>query len=340
LVPDLHAVIIDPAFLGDTVFDGPLARALKRRHPAGRVGLVVRPPSDRIARRLLHVDRVHVFDKRGADRGWRGLKRLAAELAAEGYQEAYIPHPSLRSVLLARLAGIPRRVGATQGTFAGLWLTERHPSTGTFVTDRLGLLGPDVQGVDLQSLSGLMRRPPPDPTSGPQRIGLCLGSEWATKRWPIARVAELCRALDPSRHRLVLLGAPWESPLFQALREAAPEALASAEDQTQGDLDGLIDALGTCRVVLGGDTGPVHLARALGIPVVALFGPTSEARHAFEAQDQVLFERIDCRPCSPHGHDRCPLGHHRCLVDLSGERVRGAVIRALEHANPARGDRV
>lgn len=337
MVPELRAVIIDPAFLGDTIFDGPLARALKRRHPTGRVGLVVRPPSDRIARRLVDVDRVHVYDKRGADRGWRGLKRVAKELAGEGYQEAYIPHPSLRSVLLARLARIPHRIGATQGPVARWWLTESHRPSGSFVGDRLSLLGPQGQDVDLTSLFGLITRGPADPPGERQRIGLCLGSEWATKRWPVARVAELCRALDPAKHQLVLLGAPWEAPLYQALRELAPEALATAEDQTQGDLDHLIDALGRCQVVVGGDTGPVHLARALGIPVVALFGPTSEARHDFQAQDQVLYQPVDCRPCSPHGHQRCPLGHHRCLADLSGERVHGAVLRALAPLSLARG---
>lgn len=338
MATDLRAVIIDPAFLGDTVFDGPLARALKLRHPSGKVGLVVRPPSDRIARRLVDVDQVHVFDKRGADRGWRGLRRVAGELAAEGYQEAYIPHPSVRSVLLARLARIPRRIGGPQGAIAGWGLTERHPPTGSFVGDRLRLLGPQPQGLDLQSLSGLLVRPPPDPAAPHRRIGLCLGSEWATKRWPIERVAEFCQALDLNRDRLVLLGAPWEAPLYQALREHAPQALATADDQTQGDLDRLIDALGSCQVVVGGDTGPVHLARALGVPVVILFGPTSEARHTFESQDQVLFHPIDCRPCSPHGHERCPLGHHRCLVDLSADRVHGAVVRALA-AEAARRDR-
>lgn len=334
----VRAVIIDPAFLGDTVFDGPLVRALKHRHPSGTVGLVVRPPADRVARRIRGVDRVHVFDKRGRDRGLGGLWRMARELRGEAYTLAYIPHPSLRSVLLAVWAGIPRRIGGPQGFFGRLGLTEHRGAwTGSFVEDRLALLGQGSQPDEMKSISGVIDGPAGDPPAGPARIGLCLGSEWATKRWPIERAAEWCRSLDPTRHRLVLLGAPWEAPLYQALRRAAPEALVSAEDRTGGSLDDLLDALPTCQVVVGGDTGPLHIARAMGIPVVALFGPTSDRLHRFRAEDQVLTVELPCRPCSAHGGKRCPLGHHRCLAELSGDRVHGAVTRILGPSPGAKG---
>ena len=83
----MRAVLIDPAFLGDVVFDGPFARAFKALHPEGELGIVVRPPADAVARRLLGVDRVHVFDKRGAHRGLSGLSRVARELAAHRYDD-------------------------------------------------------------------------------------------------------------------------------------------------------------------------------------------------------------------------------------------------------------
>src|SRR5687768_15414714 len=103
------AVIIDPAFLGDVVFDAPLVRALTTKNPSCKIGLVVRPPADAIARAIPGVNRVHIFDKRKKDRGWSGLSRMAQELAEENYQLALIPHPSVRSTLLARLARMPDR---------------------------------------------------------------------------------------------------------------------------------------------------------------------------------------------------------------------------------------
>ena len=111
-------VILDPAFLGDVVFDGPLVRALHAADPSVRVGLLVRPPADAIARRIVGVDRVHCYDKYRADRGLAGLRRIAAELAEARYDTALIPHPSARTTLLARWAGIPRRVGNAASIFS------------------------------------------------------------------------------------------------------------------------------------------------------------------------------------------------------------------------------
>jgi heptosyltransferase-2 len=326
------SVIIDPAYLGDVVFDGPLARALKRRGLAVRVGLVVRPPAEAVARRLVDVDRVHVFDKKRRDRGLAGLARLAEELAREGYDQALIPHPSLRSSLLAHASGIPWRIGSTPGWLARWPLDERRPShpRDTFVGARLRLVDPSLAGrAEEEALAGVMARRELRPAGGRPRVGLVLGSEWATKRWPPARAAELVRGLAARGASVVLLGASWERPLFAELLALGPEFEASLEDRLGGSVDALIEGIEGCDVLVAGDTGPLHIARALGLPVVGLFGPTPAERHAFAALDRVLAVELPCRPCSAHGHQRCPLGHHRCMEELTGAAVEGPVAAAL-----------
>lgn len=330
------AVIIDPAFLGDVVFDAPLVRALKARNPGCRVGLVVRPPADVIARRMTGVDAVHVFDKRGSDRGIAGLRRVARQLAEIGYEAAYVPHPSPRSALLARLARIPARVGAARSVSRWLFTRRVEPDErDTFPGARLRLLDPALAGDEAaESLQGGLRGGR-DPQHGSRhaRIGLVLGSAWETKRWPVESAADLARALDPDRHRLVLLGSAAERPLFDALLALARgPILDAAEDRVGCGVDELLDALAGCAVVVGGDTGPIHAARALGVPTVALFGPTPEARHRFDTRDAVLTVPLECRPCSAHGDRRCPLGHHRCMRELDPGRVRAALERALDPA--------
>ncbi len=321
------AVVVDPAFVGDVVFDGPLVRALVAEGFT-RVGIVVRPPADAVARRLRGVDRVHVFDKRGRDRGLGGLRRLAAELAQADYALAVVPHPSVRSSLLVWLAGVPSRVGDA-GPPASWFLSRRVQGTGGagFVERRLALLGEAAADV---GLAGCLRATPHS-ASGRVRIGLALGSAWETKRWPAARAAELARALDPERVQLVWIGAPWERELFDAVGALDPgPAWSAAEDALHPSLETMIDTIASCAVLVAGDTGPLHLARALGVPVAALFGPTDEALHHFGARDRVLTVSIDCRPCSPHGHRRCPLGHHRCLDTLGGDRVASSLGPILE----------
>ena len=106
----VRALLVHPAFLGDTVFLGPATRALKARWPRGRVAVVVTPRGAPVARLLPGVDEVVVFDKRGADSGAGGLWRLASRLRGR-FDLALVPHYSARSGLLAWLAGVPRRLG-------------------------------------------------------------------------------------------------------------------------------------------------------------------------------------------------------------------------------------
>jgi heptosyltransferase II len=352
------AVIIDPAFLGDVVFDGPLVRALREQNPNCKIGLVVRPPADAIAKAMPGVTKVHVFDKKRKDKGWAGLRRLAAELAAENYEVALIPHPSIRSTLLAYLSKIPDRRGTTKGFLAKLFLTKNYPekSTDTFITQRLRLLAPNPSEISLEGTldfsktklspkipyasndqaeihsTGKMNSPHAPPgeilsRSSKPKVGLVLGSQWPTKRWSPERAAEFVRGFDRTRADLILIGAEDERPLFDALGP-----IEGAVDAIGGTVDDLLATIAACDVLIAGDTGPLHIARAFGIPVIALFGPTPETKHHFEPTDHLLTVDLSCRPCSPHGDRTCPEGHHRCMRDLQATRVLAALHKTLDGA--------
>jgi heptosyltransferase II len=323
-----RVVVIDPAFVGDTVFDAVLIRELRRRDPGAHLGLVVRPPSHLVAQRVFGLDRVHVFDKRGADRGLAGLRRVAEELRSERYEEALIPHPSIRSVLLARLADIRERTGIA--TAPARWLLTRPiDARGLGLVDRrLALLRAPAAS---SAIAGALEKRSSD-RDGPPRIGLVIGSAWATKRWPMAHAAELIGSL--SGFTIVLLGGPSDRALLDELRAIAPRDVERVIDAVGGTIEELTSQIEACDVVVAGDTGPLHIARALGVPVVALFGPTPVEAHVFAATDAVLTVDLACRPCHPHGPAKCPEGHHRCMRDLSAGRVRGAIERVLEERDP------
>jgi len=342
-------VIIDPAFLGDAVFSGPLVRSLKRAG-ARAVGLVVRPPADAIAQAMSGLDEVHVFDKYGRDRGPSGLRRIARELERTAYDIALVPHPSARSALLARMARIPVRIGAGRGPRAALFTRRLRPiePQETFVDFRLRIGGFDTLRPDDRQLSGVLSAPSRTDDVGREvddavretdgggrktddagrRIGLVLGSNYATKRWSPENAAVFVANLEDAG-RLVLLGTEEERPLFDAIEAAPADALDSSEDRLGEDVASLVKTIAGLDLLVSGDTGPLHIARALGVPVVALFGPTPADRHSFGTADQVLSTGIECQPCGPHGHDRCPLGHHRCMTELTGESVASATSRIV-----------
>jgi ADP-heptose:LPS heptosyltransferase len=317
-------VILDPAFLGDVVFDGPLVRALHAADPLLRVGMLVRPPADAIARLIVGVDSVHRYDKYRADRGLAGLRRMAAELAEARYDTALIPHPSARTTLLARWAGIPRRIG-NAGWPARLWLTDPRPTNpgDTHIRARLRLLDSQAN-PDLYGTMTRRHRPPP----GARRIALALGANWATKRWPPERAAHLAQRLADAGHVLVLVGSAAERTLADELRRYLRPG-TPVVDAMGGSIEELLEQLARCHLVVGGDTGPVHAARALGLPAVMLFGPTPEAAHDLGPTDVVVTVSLPCRPCDAHGPARCPLVHHRCMRDLDVEQIYDAVARLL-----------
>ncbi|MEE2829505.1 MAG: glycosyltransferase family 9 protein [Myxococcota bacterium] len=150
----------------------------------------------------------------------------------------------------------------------------------------------------------------------PNRLGLCLGAGWANKRWPGSRWEELA---GQWRGEVVAFVGPGEEELAQA---------AGLTPWSDLSLGALVDGLASCSVVVGGDTGPLHLAGALGCRVVGLFGPTSPETGfwVWGAQGKALqAQDVRCSPCSLHGSDRCPRGHHRCLAELDSQQVLEAL---------------
>jgi heptosyltransferase-2 len=156
---------------------------------------------------------------------------------------------------------------------------------------------------------------------------LAPGAAHATKRWPIAHWSALADRLRAAGYRLVVVGGPEDRGLAQQL--AAGGAAVSAAGECSLQETGAL--LQRARVVVSGDTGVMHMATGVGTPVVALFGPTVAQFGFFpyRARAAVLERALDCRPCSATGTATCPLGHHRCLVDITPEDVAAAVERLV-----------
>ncbi len=319
----MRALLVHPAYLGDTVFLGPAVRALKARWPGGHVALVVTPRGAPAAGLLPGCDQVVVFDKRRGDGGPAGLWRLGRSLRRGAFDLALVSHPSLRSGLLALLSGAPRRIGYAP------FCTDRLPldRTRPFV-DRSRLLAeragaPGDPGLALGAPAGLAAHAERILSGVPRPIlGVVPGAEWATKRWEPARWVALLRRLGGTP---VLLGGPGE----RGLTGAIAAGLGGAALDTAGNtIEEAVALLSRCDLVLGGDTGLVHCARALGRPTVLLFGPTGTGRHRFLPSERAVSLGLDCQPCHDHGPRRCPRGRRACLDDLEPERVEEAA-RAL-----------
>jgi len=320
----MPTLVIQTAFLGDVVLTTPLLSALAAHH--GPVDVVTTPVAAPLLETHPAVRQVIPYDKRGSDRGWAGVRRLARRLRTERYERAYLPHRSLRTATLALLARIPSRIG-----FSGVWsflytAAGPKPSVG-HESDRLLALADEASGAYPPHLR---------PTAADEQaaaaiidgafIALAPGSIWGSKRWPYypelaARLAADVAVVVVGGQDDVELG----DAIVAAIRPSGRPAVNACGRLTLRESAALI---GRASALVTNDSAPLHLATAMGTPIVGLFGPTVTefGFGPLRAGDVALgMDGLECRPCSPHGPPACPLGHHRCMRDLTVEAVMTAI---------------
>ena len=162
-------------------------------------------------------------------------------------------------------------------------------------------------------------------------LALAPGARWATKRWPAERFAAVAQALsNRCRAGVVILGDGDDSALAQAICQRLEVPVYDASGKFS--LMQTAALLQQCRLLISNDSGLMHMATALNVPVVAVFGPTVEAFgfYPFRAQAQVVSTNLACRPCSTKGSQACPRGHHHCMLNVSTDQVLAAAQQMWE----------
>ncbi len=157
----------------------------------------------------------------------------------------------------------------------------------------------------------------------PDALVLVPGASHPTKAWPLFRYQAVADRWDGP---LFALGSLAEDPLLRKLWKATAGRVVPVAEQ---GFERTLHVLERAAVVVGGDTGLVHLAAACGVPVVGLFGPTHSADGFWDHPGQAVEVELACRPCSLHGGESCPIGDHACLRQLSVGEVWSAVREVL-----------
>ena len=332
IVPE---VVIQTSFIGDTVLTTPLLAELAK---CTKVDIVVAPRSAPLLANHPDVGDVIVYDKGGSDRGVGGFVRMARQLRQRRYAAAYLAQGSMRSAALARLAGIGTRVGFETSAGRRLY-TRRVPyiENEHHAARLLRLSGAEPDAMRLRprlfpgdreraTVDALLR----DVGAGSEPfIAVAPGSIWGTKRWPF--YPELVGEVDG---RIAIIGAAADREFAARIIESAgPRAF----DAT-GRLSLLASAelIGRARALVTNDSAPLHLASAMGTPTVAIFGPTVPefGFGPLAPRSRVLgITTLACRPCDRHGPQRCPLGHWRCMREITPRHVAMAV-QELVAASP------
>jgi heptosyltransferase-2/heptosyltransferase-3 len=147
-------------------------------------------------------------------------------------------------------------------------------------------------------------------------IALNTGGSWPTKRWPKEKFARLADRLQ-EEGEVIFLGGPGDVERVESIIDQMETTPVSAAGKTS--LQELAALVSLCDLVISTDSGPVHVAAAVGTETTAIFGPSDERKfRPYGDGHQVVSTDIDCRPCGEH---ECPLEHHNCMKELNVESL-------------------
>lgn len=163
-------------------------------------------------------------------------------------------------------------------------------------------------------------------------VAVAPGAAWETKRWPAERLARVASALCSDGYKIALVGGPMDGALLDVIRPHADVDLSNESMAV------LASCIARTKLLIGNDSGLVHVAGSQGTPTVALFGPTSMNRWGPKEPGVAVSLGLSCSPCSNHGTKTCPLGHHDCMQKLGVEQVLSAARDRLsrDRSSPAR----
>ncbi|MBI5854670.1 MAG: lipopolysaccharide heptosyltransferase II [Nitrospirae bacterium] len=333
-----HLLFIKPSSLGDIVHALPTLDALRSRFPQARITWLVKQEWAGFVQRVEGVDEICAVAP--GLRGWFGK---VPRLRAEAVDLAVDLQGLFRSGVMARLSGAPVRLG----------FADAREGSPLFYSHRVAVPSPDMHAVDRYLLvAEALGAPRPStprfrlsiPRTDDEAVNLLLtrrgitsdrpwiamnvSARWPTKCWPIQSFAKLIDQLNEAGiGPVVLFGAPSEREAADAVSRLMAQQPISLVGQTG---IGLLPALlRKAAVLVTNDSGPMHVAAAVGTPVVAIFGPTSPARTGpYGASHQVLRAGIPCSPCFSR---RCTnVSQLECLTAIAPSDVFRAVQQVLQ----------
>lgn len=334
-------------WVGDAVMTLPALEALRARFPRAEIVLLSKAGVSELFWYHPAVNRQIIYKPASEHRGPLGIARLVRELRAERFDAALLLQNAFQAAWLAWRAGIPLRIGyARDGRSFLLHDAVEPPLPGAYghqvyyylqLLFRAGLTGPPkpVKEIRLRLSEGekgwAAKKLDSMGLSGPRfLVGMAPGAAFGpAKRWRPERFAGLAdRLVGALNADVILFGSEAERPLAREIASSMKHTPAIAAGETS--LRQLLALMARCRLMVTNDSGPMHLAAALGIPLVAVFGSTDErATGPVGTHVRIVKRGVECSPC---GRRVCPIDF-RCMAKLSVEEVFRVTLECVKRWN-------
>jgi heptosyltransferase-2 len=320
-------------WVGDAVMSLPALAAVRARFPRAHIAVLARPWVAGLYRHEPFADEIIPYQPA---RGWRGVldrRRAAEQIREKRFECALLLQNAFDAALIARLAGIPRRIGYNRDG-RGWLLTDAvpvpekgsiPPHESFYYLELLRRVGwvDSLPDEALVRLSGTRVEPQP-------LIGLSPGAAFGTaKRWLPERFAEAASLVSAQTGwSIALFGSAGERALCEQVREELARLGREAHNHAgETTLEEFIEKTASCRVFLTNDSGSMHIASALGVPTVAVFGATNHVTTGPTGPlARIIRHDVHCSPCQLR---ECRYADHPCMSGVSAREVAGVALALL-----------
>ena len=336
-------VVVDLLYLGDLLFAHPFFEGLRKLFPEARIDMVANSNFSEIMRVNPNLDQVYSYNK-----NWTAVRsyKFARKLKLNNYQLGINIHGNWRTALLLKLISADKSIGYG-GRGRGLFLDEEFEKniSSHMIEFYLKFLK-QLQDSQLleeyfqdkkirfkdseQAMPSLTVKESYNQNAERQLksigldnqfIVLNTGGSWKTKRWPEKYFAEITDQLAERGYKTLFVGGPSDTERVRYILHKIENNEMVYDLSGKTSLLELAALLKRARLVISGDTGPIHIAAAVGANTVTIFGPSDEEKYAPRGKGKnILIKNIglSCRPCGEH---ECPLEHFKCMLELSPEMI-------------------
>ena len=338
--PGKKILIIQTAFIGDVILTTPLIETLTDEFPNSKIDFLTIPKSKDLLLVNPSINSLIIFDKRGKDRGIKGLIRIGRILEDNQYDLCITPHRSLRSAYLTWKTKADIRIGfntsALKKAFSHIVpydFSEHEITRNLSLLSAIGIQKEISLPVlysnqeDERVVEDLLKK---YNLKDNMIFAVAPGSVWPTKRWPEEYYLEFCATVSNNGYHIILLGSHDDTYLCNNIARKSNNILNTAGIF---NLRQTFYLLKQCRGILTNDSAPLHLGLAADINVYAIFGPTVPAfGFAPFGPKSKIFENKDlaCRPCAIHGSMKCPIKTFDCMKSLDPGVIAEEIMRSLK----------
>jgi heptosyltransferase II len=330
--------IIQTAFLGDTALISAMIDSIFKIYKDAKLYIVTKKGYEDLFKNDRRVKKIITFDKRGNEKGLKGIKKISKTLTSLNLDILINTHRSFRSGLVSLFTRAKKKIIFKENPLSFLFKNKvKRSGIHEIYKNHLLLEKIDEKFKKVKPKKYTLF--PPKTINNKKILDFVFkpfivispGSKWETKRWPKENFKELIKTILNfyPKYKIVLTGDKNDEKILNYLEKIGDKRIVSLKNI---NLEELMYVLKRTSLLVTNDSAPTHIASSFNVPVIAIFGPTVKefGFYPFNTNGVVIENKnIKCRPCGIHGHNRCPIGTHDCMQSISSEKVRNEMKKFL-----------